>query len=155
MAAHGRQQYCAAGTIRPVPDKYAFQATDKRTNERTDEQTNRRTSLSSPVNNQCTIRHPRPACCTGMHNCNMCLHCTVLLFGKINDGFLSILRPLSNKTEHFEENTMIANKIGLLLNCGEYNIGRRFIDVGNGRGRKLPLANFGRSRFSARDQRHC
>jgi len=30
-AGHGRQQYCAGGPVRPVLDKYLFQATDKQT----------------------------------------------------------------------------------------------------------------------------
>jgi len=30
-AAHGRQHYCAAAPVRPVPDKYACQATNKGT----------------------------------------------------------------------------------------------------------------------------
>jgi len=34
-AAHGRQHYCDAKPVRPVPDKYAFQATNERTNEST------------------------------------------------------------------------------------------------------------------------
>ena len=34
-ATHGRQHYSAAGPVRPVPDKYAFQVTDKETNGKT------------------------------------------------------------------------------------------------------------------------
>ena len=35
-APYTRQHYCAPGPVRPVPDKYAFQATDRRTNKRTE-----------------------------------------------------------------------------------------------------------------------
>ena len=36
-AAHGRQHHCAAGPIRPVPDKYSL-ATDERRNGQTNKQ---------------------------------------------------------------------------------------------------------------------